>query len=164
MSVNEYVKAPQITDLLRYLFMIMIYYTTSTDWLSWGQAITYYRRNYHVLALQSKFIIFFFLIIFRFIVIMTCEIYCYLIMLRLPVDTPDDLLSLLQNFVSFVVVLQFDDLLFDSYLGNFYKKPFKDSYMQIVYRERLNRNPIDKFRDEAKLGSASQELFVLNLT
>lgn len=85
-------------------------------------------------------------------------------MLRLPVETPEDLLGLLQNFVSIIVVLQFDDVLVNSYLGYFYQKPFKDSFFKIVYRERLRKNCLDKCRDKGKTKSATCELLMLNLT
>ena len=85
-------------------------------------------------------------------------------MLRLPVDSPSDLLGLLQNFVSIIVVLQFDDVLVNSYLGYFYKRPFKDSFMNIVYRERINKGCLDNARDKAKKRNACMELLMLNIT
>lgn len=98
----------------------------------------------------------------RLCVIGICEIYCSLIMLRLPLETPDDLMGLLQKFIRIIVVIQFDDVLIDSYTGYFYSKPFGESFLIIIYTSNSRLFCLQSCKDKAKAKGAWIELLALN--
>ena len=101
--------------VIRYVFLLIIYYQTSSDWYSLSKSYYYLRRNLKIrftgpnkgLSMRSNdfVIIGVFLIVIRLCVIIFVEICSYFMILTLPCEVLPDLLGLFQNFACILVIL-----------------------------------------------------------
>jgi hypothetical protein len=73
------------SDVLRYIFLTIIYMQICKDWYSWGLALKVYKRNWSFMNMGEEAWTVIMLIIVRLGIIIICEIFSYIIILSTPI-------------------------------------------------------------------------------
>jgi len=119
--------------ILRFLCVIVIYYSVGKDWSSLSQTIIYLRKRWDDLILYYKLVIIFYLIILRILVISFSEIISVFIIMSTDIESEGGMgpLNLLQNFVALVLILELDDIVMNSFVVHRERRRYRKSFLRI---------------------------------